>query len=86
MTQMTIDDLLKESEAKLVHQEIVLSPGELAAQGVKWTYEDARKWDEQIWKVYHRERKEGEIFINWFQAIEIYKNERYNFSDSGGKK
>lgn len=86
MTQLTIDDLLKEDGAESVRQEIILSPGELAAQEIKWTYEDARKWDVQIWKVYHRERKEKGTFINWFQAIEIYKNERYNFSESGGKK
>ncbi|MED4730917.1 hypothetical protein P9597_22815 [Aneurinibacillus migulanus] len=86
MTQLTMDDLLKENGTESVHQEIILSPGELAAQGIKWTYEDARKWDEQIWKVYHRERKERGTFINWFQAVEIYKNERYNFSESGGKK
>lgn len=35
MTQLTIEDLLKENGAESVRQEIILSPGELAAQEIK---------------------------------------------------
>lgn len=86
MTQMTIDDLFEENEVEPVHREIIFSPGELASQGIKWTNNDAERWEKQVWQVYHRERREHGKFITWFQAIEIYKSERYNFPKNGGKK
>lgn len=71
MIQMSIYDLLDEPQ-----HVYVLSPGELAAQGIAWTQEQARQWEEQVWKVYHRERERTGAFINWFEAIEIYIAER----------
>ncbi|QYY44752.1 hypothetical protein SAMN04489735_104528 [Aneurinibacillus thermoaerophilus] len=73
MQQITIFEI--EEQPFVPDPNKTYSPGELSAMGIEWTMEDARRWENEVWKVYHREWKKRN-FINWFKAIDIYKSER----------
>ncbi|MED0738704.1 hypothetical protein [Aneurinibacillus thermoaerophilus] len=76
MTQMTIDDLLNQPGHLPVRDpNKVYAPFELYGMGIKWTMEDERLWQKEVWKIYNREWAKKN-YINWFQAIDIYIAER----------
>lgn len=73
--QMDIFQLVQQPIMEPVPDKIY-SPRELKEMGLKWTKKDTERWDEEIWDVYNRVRRETGRFINWFEAIEIYIAER----------
>jgi hypothetical protein len=77
VSQMTIDDLLNQPVHQLSVRDPnkIYAPFELHAMGIKWTMEDERLWQKEIWKIYNREWAKRN-FINWFTAIDIYIAER----------
>jgi hypothetical protein len=77
MHQISIFEVEIEQPVLIRQSDKIYSPSELRQQGIKWTKEDADRWETEVWEVYRREWRNGNA-INWFQACDIYRAERDN--------